>query len=117
MEITLPEAPNEPQILFYTDPIDCLKFLAQSPAFDGHQEYSPVKYFSDKELTNRVYGQINTGDAWHYYQSVISPQETVNPAIIASDATHVTNFSGDGKVHPVYISSGQIDADLRNQPI
>ncbi|KIJ29743.1 hypothetical protein M422DRAFT_268776 [Sphaerobolus stellatus SS14] len=53
--------------------------------------------FSDSEGLNRVYGEINTGDAWHYYQSVIGPEETVNPAILASDATHVTNFSGDGK--------------------
>ncbi|KIJ47718.1 hypothetical protein M422DRAFT_163790 [Sphaerobolus stellatus SS14] len=115
-EVSLPEAPNEPQILFYQDPVECLQFLSQSPAFDGHQAYAPVKYFSNEEFTNRVYGEINTGDAWHYYQSVIGPAETVNPAIFASDATHVTNFSGDGKVHPVYISSGQIEADFRNQP-
>ncbi|KIJ24792.1 hypothetical protein M422DRAFT_194268, partial [Sphaerobolus stellatus SS14] len=115
-EITLLEAPNEPQLLFYRDPIECLQFLAQSPAFDGHQVYAPVKYFSDAEGTNRVYGEMNTGDAWHYYQSVIGREETVNPAILASDATHVTNFSGDGKVHPVYISSGQIHGDIRNQP-
>ncbi|KIJ31864.1 hypothetical protein M422DRAFT_185325, partial [Sphaerobolus stellatus SS14] len=115
-EVALPEAPNEPQLLFYQDPIECLQFLAQSPAFDGHQVYGPVKYFSDVEGKNRVYGEINSGDAWHYYQSVIGPEETVNPAIFASDATHVTNFSGDGKVHPVYISSGQIQADIRNQP-
>ncbi|KIJ48612.1 hypothetical protein M422DRAFT_131758, partial [Sphaerobolus stellatus SS14] len=115
-EVALPEAPNEPQLLFYRDPVECLKFLAQSPAFDGHQMYGPVKYFSDAEGQTRVYGELNSGDAWHYYQSIIGPEETVNPAIIASDATHVTNFSGDGKVHPVYISSGQIQADIRNQP-
>jgi len=37
-------------------------------------------------------------------------------AFIGSDATHVTNFSGDGKVHPVYITSAQINTDIRNQP-
>ncbi|KIJ43308.1 hypothetical protein M422DRAFT_253510 [Sphaerobolus stellatus SS14] len=115
-EITLPEAPAEPQLLFYHDHIECLQFLAQSPVFDGHQAYGPVKYFSDSGGKNHVYGEINSGDAWHYYQSAIGPEETVNPAIFASDATHVTNFSGDGKVHPVYISSGQIQADIRNQP-
>ena len=115
-EVTLLEAPNETQTLFYRDPIECLQFLAQSPAFDGHQNYSPVKYFSDAELTNRIYGEMNSADAWLYYQSKIGPDETVNPAILASDGTHVTNFSGDGKVNPVYISSGQIHADIRNQP-
>ena len=84
-EIMLPEAPIEPQLLFYQDPIECLKFLAQSPAFDGHQVYNPVKYFSDSQGKNCVYGEMNSGDAWHYYQSLIGPEETVNPAILASD--------------------------------
>ncbi|KIJ50674.1 hypothetical protein M422DRAFT_245312 [Sphaerobolus stellatus SS14] len=109
-EVQLKEAPNEPQVLFYRDPIECLQFLSQSPAFDGHQDYAPIKYFSEVELRNRVYGEVNSGDAWHYYQSVISPEETVNPVLLGSDGTHVTNFSGDGKVHPVYITSAQIQA-------
>ena len=115
-EVTLPEAPNEPQLLFYRNPVECLEFLSQSPAFDGHQDYSPVKHFTEKECTNRVYGEANMADAWHYYPSKIGPKETVNLAFCGSDKTHVTNFSGDGKVHPVYITSAQIRADIRNQP-
>ncbi|KIJ34948.1 hypothetical protein M422DRAFT_181469 [Sphaerobolus stellatus SS14] len=63
-----------------------------------------------------MFGEINSGDVWHYYQSLIGPEEMVNPAILASDGTHLTNFSGDGKVHLVYISSGQIHGDICNQP-
>ena len=114
--ITLPEAPNEPQYLFYRDPIECLKFLAANPTFDGHLTYGPVKFFTDKKCTERVYGEINTGDSWHFYQEIIEPGQTVNLLIFASDATHVTNFSGDGKVHPVYMSTAQIHGDIRNQP-
>jgi len=114
--ITLPEAPNEPQFLFYRDPIECLKFPAANPTFDGYQTYGPVKFFTDKECTEHVYGEINTGDAWHFYQKFIDPGQTVNLLIFASDATHVTNFSGDGKVHPVYMSTAQIHGDIRNQP-
>ena len=115
-EVTLPEAPNETQFLFYRDPVECLRFLAQNPSFDQHQSYSPVKYFTDRACNERVYSEMHTGDAWHFYQSVINDGETVNPAIIASDATHVTNFSGDGKVHPAYITSGQIHSAIRAQP-
>jgi hypothetical protein len=111
-EVILPEAPNEPQILFYCDPIECLQFLAINPTFDGYMAYQPVQHFTDTEYTTQVYGEMNTGDAWHYYQSIINSEETVNPVILASDATHVTNFSGDGKVHPTYISSGQIHGDI-----
>ncbi|KAF8573510.1 hypothetical protein K439DRAFT_1625033 [Ramaria rubella] len=82
-EVTLPEAPNEPQLLFYHDPVECLQFLAANPTFDEHQTYGPVKYFTNKELKDHVYGEMNSGDAWHFYQSVIEDDETVNPAIIA----------------------------------
>jgi len=66
-------------------------------------------------MKEQVYGEMNTGDAWHYYQGIVNQGETVNLAIVASDGTHVTNFSGDGKVHPVYISTAQIHGDIRNQ--
>ncbi|KAF8510386.1 hypothetical protein JB92DRAFT_2625264, partial [Gautieria morchelliformis] len=59
---------------------------------------------------------INTGNAWHELQSKAPEGVTILPAILASDATHVTNFSGDGKVHPVYASSGCIQSAIHNQP-
>jgi hypothetical protein len=49
-EVILPEAPNEPQLLFYRDPVECLQFLSENPSFDQYQTYGPVKYFTDKEL-------------------------------------------------------------------
>jgi hypothetical protein len=78
--------------------------------------YQPVKYFTDSEHKNRVYSEMCSGDAWNYYQSIINPGETVNLAILGSDATHVTNFSGDGKVHPVYISTVQIHGSIHSEP-
>ncbi|KAF8574744.1 hypothetical protein K439DRAFT_1286338, partial [Ramaria rubella] len=65
---------------------------------------------------SRVYGDINTGDAWLELQSQVPEGITALPAMFASDATHVTNFSGDGKVHPIYVSSGHIQSMVRNQP-
>jgi hypothetical protein len=112
----LPEAPNEPQLLFYCDPVECLQFLAENPAFEGHQSYAPVKFFTDAKCTDWVFGDVNSGDAWHYYQSKYAPGGTVNPGIVGPDKTHVTNFSGDGKVHPVYITSAQISGDICAQP-
>ncbi|EJD33515.1 hypothetical protein AURDEDRAFT_38213, partial [Auricularia subglabra TFB-10046 SS5] len=59
---------------------------------------------------------MNTARLWREYQGSIPEDHTVNPVIIATDATHVTNFSGDGKMHPAYISSGQINKAVRNKP-
>ncbi|KAF8509304.1 hypothetical protein BU17DRAFT_70477 [Hysterangium stoloniferum] len=117
-EVVLPEAPNEPQILYYCDLVECLSYLEQNPAFEDAMNYEPILWYSNEELSDagRVYGDIYTGDAWLELQTKVPPGVTVLPAILASDATHVTNFSGDGKVHPIYASSGHIDSTVRNQP-
>ncbi|KAF8416585.1 hypothetical protein EV426DRAFT_509221, partial [Tirmania nivea] len=41
---------------------------------------------------------------------------TLVPVLFASDATHLTNFSGDSKVWPLYMSIGNIKSSIRNQP-
>ena len=41
---------------------------------------------------------------------------TLVPVLFASDATYLTNFSGDGKVWPIYISICNIKASIRNKP-
>jgi len=35
--------------------------------------------------------------------------------LLASDATHLTNFSVDGKVWPLYMSIGNIRSSIRNK--
>lgn len=52
-EIVLPDAPNEPQLLFYRDPVECLKFLQANPAFKDHTSFVPVQKFQDKAQTVR----------------------------------------------------------------
>lgn len=113
--MTLPEAPNEPQVLFYRDPVECLKFLESNPTFRGHQSFAPVHKFKDAAQTERYVDEMCSADWWAAMQKRF-PGLTINPLIIGADVTHVTNFSGDGKMHPVYISSGHIDKDVRNQP-
>jgi len=38
------------------------------------------------------------------------------PVLFVSDATHLTNFSGDGKVWPLYMSVGNIKSGIQNRP-
>jgi hypothetical protein len=38
------------------------------------------------------------------------------PLIFLSDATHLTNFAGDGKAWPVYMTIGNLLAAVRNAP-
>ena len=37
------------------------------------------------------------------------------PVLFAFDATDLTNFSGDGKVWPLYMSIGRIKLSTRNK--
>ena len=103
-------------MFFYRDIVEFLTYLEENPAFEGFQHHQPVKWFSDAELKEWIYGELHTGDAWNFWQSVIPKESTVHPVIPAADATHVTNFSGDGKVHPVYVSSDHISTEICNQP-
>ena len=40
---------------------------------------------------------------------------TLVPILFASDTNHLTNFSLDGKVWPVYMSIGNIKSTTRNK--
>jgi hypothetical protein len=40
----------------------------------------------------------------------------VCPVIISTDKTHLTNFSGDKKAYPVYLTIGNISKDVRRKP-
>ena len=55
----------------------------------------------------------------HYvpWQKTLPPGATVVPIIGLSDQTQVTNFSGDKKAWPVYVTIGNIFSPMRNSPV
>ncbi|KAF9520189.1 hypothetical protein BS47DRAFT_1259700, partial [Hydnum rufescens UP504] len=44
-EITLKDAPNEPQSLCYCNPLECVTYLFQNPLFKGHMDFSPKQVY------------------------------------------------------------------------
>ena len=42
------------------------------------------------------------------------PQKTIIPLICGSDATQLTNFSGDKKAWPLYLTIGNLPGSIRN---
>ena len=52
----------------------------------------------------------------HIGQTQIPVGSTLVPALLASDQTHLTNFSGDKKLWPLYMSIGNIKSTVRNKP-
>jgi len=50
-------------------------------------------------------------------QITLPIDSTLVPVLFTSDATHLMNFSGDGKVWPLYMSIGNIKSSIRNNSI
>jgi len=114
--VTLDETPNEgPFTFYYREAVDCLAYLQANPAFKGHMNFVPVEQFADKPMTNRIYSDPHTAKWMHEVQAEY-PEDSINGFFLASDDTHLTNFSGDQKMHPLLITSSHISKSVRAKP-
>src|SRR6266849_4574052 len=75
--VNLHDAPEEPQILYYRNIIECAEFLFQSPEFEGHMDFSPHHAYDENE--DAIYHEMNTGEDWHEIQ--VCQQLSVGTAI------------------------------------
>ncbi|KAF8319480.1 uncharacterized protein EI90DRAFT_3132592 [Cantharellus anzutake] len=108
--VTLKEAPDEPQTLYWRDPVEFAHFLFQNPDFDGDMAYAPSWVFSSDGA--QVYSEMMMGNEWHFQQSLLDEGSTILGIILASDWTHLTSFTGDKKMHAIYISLGNISKNV-----
>jgi len=47
---------------FNCNPVGCVEFLMQQPAFKEHKSYAPAKEFNDAE--ERIYSKVKSSDWW-----------------------------------------------------
>ncbi|KAF8422807.1 hypothetical protein BGX38DRAFT_1107856 [Terfezia claveryi] len=59
---------------------------------------------------------IYTGDWWWDTQMTLLIGSNLIPILITSDQTCLTNFLGDKKLWPIFMSLGNILSDIRNKP-
>src|SRR5205085_5238838 len=129
VEVTLSGA-NVP--FYYRDPVDCVKYLIRQRAYQSDMVFSPKRLYEGDE---RQYGKLHTADWWWdtqvcinsgtllrvltltMVQKTLPEGATIVPIICASDTTHLTNFSGDKKAWPIYITIGNIKSTTRNKPL
>ncbi|KAG8964982.1 hypothetical protein FRC05_003509 [Tulasnella sp. 425] len=111
--ITLDEAPDEPQELYYQYPDECANFLFGNPTFRGDMHFTPGKVFEGQGEFNRVFHEMWTGDAWIRAQNSAPPGATVCPIILASDKAALTTHSGSKASHNLLISIGNIKNSVR----
>ncbi|KAN0103980.1 hypothetical protein V8E52_011444, partial [Russula decolorans] len=102
--------------LWFRDPIECIQGLIGNSKFRENMSYVPQKVFTSGSGTTRIYDEAWTGDWWWTMQEQLPPGAVVTPLIIATDKTSLTQFSGDKKAYPVYLTIGNISKDIQRQP-
>ncbi|KIJ07681.1 hypothetical protein PAXINDRAFT_19152 [Paxillus involutus ATCC 200175] len=63
----------------------------------------------------REYSEFFTGDRAHHIQDQLIEGATIIPIIIGSDKTPVTKHTGRLEMHPVFVTVGNIQSDVRMQ--
>lgn len=105
------EATGQHGAIYFRDVFGCIEFLLGHLAFAGDLDFAPVQLFDSAD--NRIYTEMNTGAWWWETQEHLPAGASIIPVILASDKTHLTNFSGDKSAWPLYMSIGNIRKDVR----
>ncbi|KIK14334.1 hypothetical protein PISMIDRAFT_117262, partial [Pisolithus microcarpus 441] len=101
--------------LWWHDPVECVRELIGNPAFRDLMSYVPECAYADAKGENRIYDEMWTGDWWWNVQKKLPEGAVVAPVILSSDKTTLSQFSGDKKAWPVYLTIGNISKDVRRQ--
>lgn len=104
--------PNTPY--YYRNILDCIRYLIRQKSYASYMVYAPVYEYD--EAGHRTYSEMNTATWWADKQKTLPVGSTLIPVLFASDQTHLTNFSGDKKLWPWYMSIGNIESTVRNKP-
>ena len=102
---------DTPQI-YCRDVVEVVKSLFGNPIFDGQMHFRAERIFD--ESGKRLFNEIWTSDWWWEIQSKLPNGSTVIPIMLNSDATHLDKL-GHQKVHPIYITIGNITKKIRRK--
>ncbi|KDQ31134.1 hypothetical protein PLEOSDRAFT_1008869, partial [Pleurotus ostreatus PC15] len=86
------------------------------PSLSNDLVFAPCKVYSNMSRKERVYSEMWTGNWWNTLQGKLAKGATIAPVIIATDKTHLTQFSGSKSAYPVYLTIGNIPKAIRRKP-
>ncbi|KAG8699431.1 hypothetical protein FRC08_005308 [Ceratobasidium sp. 394] len=115
-ELQLPEAPDEPLTLCLRNIEACTNYMASRPDFKGQIDFEPQVIF-ELDDTTQIFGEMSSAHRWHEILKEAGQHEdaALGGIIFGSDITHLMNYSGDVKVHALYISLANIHKDVRSR--
>ncbi|KAG0133447.1 hypothetical protein HOY82DRAFT_538187 [Tuber indicum] len=79
------------------------------------EEFVSFSEANSEEPPQQVYSEMHTADWSWETQDTLPDGATLVPIICGSDVTFLTNFSGDKKVWPIYMTIGNILSKTRNK--
>lgn len=94
-----------------------LEGLLGAPHLASQMIWAPEKHFSTPEChpISRQYSDMYTGNWWWALQQISPDGTTIIPLIFSTDKTTLTQFSGDKKAYPLYVTIGNIPGYLRRR--
>ncbi|KAF8420172.1 hypothetical protein EV426DRAFT_537901 [Tirmania nivea] len=99
--------------IYYRDIIECVKLLLRNRSFGDSLIYAPVRQYNS--VGERIYSDLHSLDWWWKMQNKHPEYSISVPIICASDKAHLTNFSGDKSIWPLYMTIGNILKDIRRE--
>ncbi|KAG1836104.1 hypothetical protein F4604DRAFT_1943642 [Suillus subluteus] len=101
---------EQPIYLIWRDALEVAKQLFANPVYANHMCYDPHKVYN---RTEREIGEFWTTDEAWTLQDQLPPGATIVPIIMASDKTPVTRHTGGLQMHPLFLTIGNIQSDVR----
>ncbi|QRV93926.1 LON domain serine protease [Ceratobasidium sp. AG-Ba] len=111
VDIQLPEANKDRHTLVYRDGKEIGSSLIGSAQLHPHMAFAPVVII-DKDGVRR-YDNVHTADFWNLRQRALAPGTTYRAVIFMSDATTLSQHTGDVSAHGIYMSLANIDKSVR----
>ncbi|KAG2132209.1 hypothetical protein BD769DRAFT_1666227 [Suillus cothurnatus] len=101
-----------PVQLIWRDALEVVKQLFGDPVFANHITFQPHVVNTGSQ---REYGDYFSADIAWKIQDYLPVGATQVPIILGSDKTPVTRTTGGLEMHPLFISIGNIDSEVRSK--
>ncbi|KAG1892914.1 uncharacterized protein F5891DRAFT_1131436 [Suillus fuscotomentosus] len=101
-----------PVQLIWRDALEVVKQLFSDPVFTNHITFQPHIVDTGSQ---REYGDYMSADMAWKIQDYLPVGATQVPIILGSDKTPVTRITGGLEMHPLFITIGNIDSEVRSK--
>ncbi|QRV92732.1 hypothetical protein RhiJN_20750 [Ceratobasidium sp. AG-Ba] len=98
------------------DSLGAIKHLLLDRALGRHMRWRLVRHYTSRSKKERWRDELWTADwMWDVLTRINDDYATLISCIVSSDETRLTNFQGNKKAHPVYLTIGNLPKRLRKR--